>query len=888
MVRCPSCATENPDTARACISCATPLAPPSRLPTLSEPGRAPVSPISSTTLDEGRFPPGTLLSERYRIVGLLGRGGMGEVYRANDLRLGQAVALKFLPEETARDGRALARFHNEVRIARQVSHANVCRVYDIGEVEGVPFLSMEYVDGEDLGSLLRRIGRLPADKALDIARRLCAGLAAAHDKGVLHRDLKPSNIMIDGRGQVRITDFGLAAVTGDLEAAEIRHGTPAYMAPEQLAGREVSVKSDLYALGLVLYEMFTGKRAFEAESLAELVRLQQNAAPPGMTTTVRDLDPAVERVIRRCLAPDPRNRPASALAVAAALPGGDPLAAALAAGETPSPEMVAAAGETEGLRPVMAISMFAVILAVLLVLAALGGKFNLIARTPFDNSPGDLAVMARDMLKRLGYAQRPQGTAGAMDYADAYLDYMRAHQPAARRWTHLAAGQPAPIEFWYRQSPRALDPGSELRIRWDNPPFTVPGMLRMRLDMQARLLDFEAAPPQFEAATNPAPAPDWSAFFAAAGLNPARFTSAPPQWTPAVASDTRAAWTGAWPAAPEIPIRIEAAAWRGKPVSFRIIQPWTRPVTMESQRVGENAGHFTVIAVFLSVLAVACLLARHNFKANRGDRRGAARLAYMVLWIGMLRLLFQMRHVASMNELNNLIDAMGLSLFLAAGIWTLYLALEPYVRARWPQTLISWTRILAGHVRDPLVGKHILIAVLFGLVFPLFGKFKQIWETRLGEPPELMDLDNLMGVRALTGHFLKHLIGGLEFSLACFLLIFLLRLILRRSWLAGVGFVLFLTLTATLGSHYLWIDVPFFAGGYTLAFLVLLRFGLTPLVIGLTIADFLGSSPLTLDPSAWYFGLSMAVLLIVAAIAGYGFQTSMAGRRLIKDELLES
>jgi len=211
----------------------------------------PRSPISSSDLDEGRFPPGTLLAERYRIIGLLGRGGMGEVYRANDLLLSSAVALKFLPEETARDGRALDRFHNEVRIARQVSHSNVCRVYDIGEVDGLPFLSMEYVDGEDLASLLRRIGRLPSDKAIDIARRLCAGLAAAHERGVLHRDLKPANIMIDGRGEPRITDFGLAAVAGNLEAAEIRHGTPAYMAPEQLAGREVSRQSDIYALGVL-------------------------------------------------------------------------------------------------------------------------------------------------------------------------------------------------------------------------------------------------------------------------------------------------------------------------------------------------------------------------------------------------------------------------------------------------------------------------------------------------------------------------------------------------------------------------------------------------------------------------------------------------------------
>src|SRR3984893_9538185 len=167
---------------------------------------------------------------------------MGEVYRANDLLLGQTVALKFLPARATSDENTLARFRNEVRIARQISHPNVCRVYDIGEAEGSTYLSMEYVDGEDLASLLRRIGRLPQDKALEIARQLCAGLAAAHREGVLHRDLKPANVMLDGRGRAVMTDFGLASLAERIEGYDARSGTPAYMAPEQLAGQEVTAK----------------------------------------------------------------------------------------------------------------------------------------------------------------------------------------------------------------------------------------------------------------------------------------------------------------------------------------------------------------------------------------------------------------------------------------------------------------------------------------------------------------------------------------------------------------------------------------------------------------------------------------------------------------------
>ena len=211
-MQCRACLAEILDTSYFCPSCGAAIAG-SEAPTFAAPPGRPRP--SSASITQGRFIPGTMLAGRYRIVGLLGRGGMGEVYRAEDLKLGQPVALKFLPDERRRRPDRLARFHQEVRIARQVSHPNVCRVYDIGEADGRHFLSMEYMDGEDLASLLRRIGRLPADKALELARQLCAGLAAAHDRGVLHRDLKPANVLIDGRGRASIADFGLAGLTDD-------------------------------------------------------------------------------------------------------------------------------------------------------------------------------------------------------------------------------------------------------------------------------------------------------------------------------------------------------------------------------------------------------------------------------------------------------------------------------------------------------------------------------------------------------------------------------------------------------------------------------------------------------------------------------------------------
>ena len=287
------------------------------------------------------------------------------MYRAEDLRLTQVLAIKFLPEALVKDEAMLARFHSEVRVARQVSHPNVCRVFDIGDADGIPFLTMEYIDGEDLSSLIRRIGRLPQDKAIEVSRQICAGLAAAHERGVVHRDLKPANVMLDGAGKARITDFGLAGIAANIQGAEVRAGTPAYMAPEQLSGKEVTVKSDIYSLGLVMYEVLTGRRAYDAATLPELIKSREEGTITNPSTIVKDLDPLIERVILRCLDKDPAKRPASALQVAAALPGGDPLAAALAAGETPSPEMVAAAGTTEGMNPKWALACLLSVLALM-------------------------------------------------------------------------------------------------------------------------------------------------------------------------------------------------------------------------------------------------------------------------------------------------------------------------------------------------------------------------------------------------------------------------------------------------------------------------------------------------------------------------------------------
>jgi serine/threonine protein kinase len=870
---------------------------PSSSPRTSSGGGLRSSSGASDSPDEGRFLPGALLADRYRILGLLGRGGMGEVYRATDLRLSQQVALKFLPESTAADPDTLARFHNEVRIARQVSHPNVCRVYDIGEVDGQPYISMEYVDGENLSALLRRIGRLPNDTAIEMTRKLCAGLAAAHDKGVLHRDLKPANIMIDGRGQVLVTDFGLAGIASQIQGAEIRHGTPAYMAPEQLAGTEVTVRSDIYSLGLVLYEMFTGKRAFEANSVAEMTRLRDAAGPPNLVSHVRDLDPAVERVVLRCLDKDPRNRPASALAVAAALPGGDPLAAALAAGETPSPELVARATDREALRPIIALACVVVIAACLAGIPFLQSQTAWISRTPLENSPDALVQKARETARALGYSTKPFDSAYGMRYATDYLHDLdgQGKQSGKSRSAlgRLGTGQPTPILFWYRTSPRYMlagNFGNDGDVTWDDPVLDVSGMVEMGLDPQGHLVSFAAVPPQVDESPPSTTPLDGTALLTAAGLDPARFKTAEPHWTPPVGSDQRAAWTGTYPSDPN-PLRVEAAYWRGKLVYFALISPWTRADRMQpaEQTLSQKVLLVVVLSVLCAVVIGACLLARHNVRAGRADWRSAFRLSGFLFALGMASWALSTHHMADSGELIIFVMGLNINLIVALLIWVLYVALEPYVRRRWPQTIISWTRVLNGRLRDPVVGGHLLVGIVFGVFSALSTQIAALLNMHsTGVPSDVVRLDTLRGVAHVASDLIGMLPSSILNTLWVFFLLFVFRVIFRKEWLAAIIFVLFFAGLGSLAhTSSALITLPIRLLQLAVMLYVMLRCGLFPYVVGASVASVLTLFPITSDFSAWYAGSTIFTLICIVALTAFAFHTALAGRPLFKAEFLE-
>jgi hypothetical protein len=851
---------------------------------------------SSEPIGGGRFAPGAIVAERYRVVALLGKGGMGEVYRAEDLRLSQVLAIKFLPERLSQDVSALARFHSEVRVARQVSHPNVCRMFDVGDADGWPFLTMEYVDGEDLSSLVRRIGRLPQDKAIEITRQICAGLAAAHERGVVHRDLKPANIMLDGAGKARITDFGLAGIASTIQGAEVRAGTPAYMAPEQLSGKEVTTKSDIYSLGLVMYELLTGRRAYDAATLPELMKARTEGKITNPSTLVRDLDPLVERVILRCLESDPAKRPASALQVAAALPGGDPLAAALAAGETPSPEMVAAAGEKEGTRPSLAL---ACLIGAFLLLGActyLGYRESGLKYIHQENSGDILAHLARETLGKLGYSAVGNDWASGFSYDEDYLDFLEKKDKPGKNWARVLQERPGLMNFWFRQSPKkmkangywnvSLTPGV---VTFDDPPVTLSGMINLKLDPDGKLIYFQVIPPEREEKTGENyPAVDWRPLFAAAGLNVGDFHAAASTWNSLAAADVREAWDGTWPGSLR-PLHVEAAALRGKPVFFQLMGAWTTPTRMAAPEETGSARASTIFGTcFVLLLAGGGIwLAYRNYSRGKGDRRGAARMAKVVFALEMVVFAARAQLSFSGETLGLVVMAISTGLFVAGALWVLYIALEPYVRRKWPQTIVSWTRLLSGKLRDPMVGRDVLFGTLLGLAWTMVFFVGYLFDIRAGERPLLPQLDYLEGIRATVSVWLGNIIGALAGLLMFFFVLVLLRVVVRNRWLAAALFVIIFTTPKILGSEHPLIDGPVWMIIYGIAAFAVVRFGLIVLAMAGFTANVLLNVPHNVDFSAWYTPSVVCVLLSFVAIAVWGFYAALGGQKVLKDELFE-
>jgi Protein kinase domain len=888
-MKCPACGNEFSGAARLCPLCCSsadmgsgPTLEPEASPrgvvppgdslgaTPRKRSSSPSGHISTSSGYEAHYVPGTILADRYRIVSPLGKGGMGEVYRAEDLKLGQTVALKFLPRSLAQTDQAQERFTREVRLARQVSHPNVCRVFDLGEIREVgdagkhtelTFLTMEFVDGEDLASLMRRIGRLPSDKALEIAQQLCAGLAAAHENGIVHRDLKPANIMLDGRGRVRITDFGLAGLVAEIEGANARAGTPAYMSPEQFAGGEVSPKSDVYSLGLVLYEIFTGKRPFHASTIEEMARLRDKNTPTAPSHYVKGLDPHIERVILRCLEKDSGKRPASALQVAATLPGADALAAAIAAGETPSPETVAAAGESVSMSTAASVALLAAVLLGIASSALLARYANVLGAIHGGKPPDVLAERAREVIVRGGH--NPNAADSAWWFEANREDLPR-----------LSRGSPDGMRFIYRQSPQPMIPQNQFTIvDRSNPPPDVPGMVTVVLNAVGQLREFSAVPVPDE---QPGPPAEWSALLSEAGFGAAQLAAPDPKVLPPTAFDARQDWRASDSGQT---ITITAAAYHGKPVYFR-----TAPLALKPAESGERTRSVSDIMFVVAVLVCGiggCFLARRNVRRGRGDRQGALRVAAFIFFTEILGWALAAHFFPDAGEeYGAFISGCGESLYVAGFMWILYLAVEPYVRRRWPGMLISWTRVLSGNFHDSRVGRDVMMGALGGAAMAI-----------------IQDVLNALPAWFPVAHILpiapsQFVLGGpasmlaalgvqsslaVQWALATVSFLLVARVVMRRDWLAVIVSGVCLGMVV-LAADNIVLAVTAALLCSLVVYGLLFRFGLLSVAVTLFFYFVLRRWPLTLDFSQWFVWRSVFSMSLLIGIAACAFKTINVGR----------
>jgi hypothetical protein len=334
---------------------------------------------------------------------------------------------------------------------------------------------------------------------------------------------------------------------------------------------------------------------------------------------------------------------------------------------------------------------------------------------------------------------------------------------------------------------------------------------------------------------------------------------------------------------------VEAASWHGKPVFFQLISSWTKPDRMiqADDNSHGKALEIALVIFLLAMLAGAIWLARRNYLLEKSDPQGALRLGLLIFILQMLVWLFSGHFVPSLGTFGLFILAASGALVWATVLYVIYMAIEPYIRRHWPHAIISWSRLMAGRIRDPLVGRDLLFGVILGIVWCVIITLLSLALTRIGATPGFGSSDLLLGPRAVIGACLGQLALSVQGTLGFFFLMFVFRVIFRKPWLAALMFVAFWTLVKTYDSHHLWLVLPAIVAIYGIAAFVVLRFGFIALATGMLTADLLANIPIPTDLSAWYVGGPAVVVLLVVAIAVWGCYTALAGQKVLKENLFE-
>jgi hypothetical protein len=513
----------------------------------------------------------------------------------------------------------------------------------------------------------------------------------------------------------------------------------------------------------------------------------------------------------------------------------------------------------------------------------LNARISVLGHAAPELPPEALAFRAQEILRQLDYFEKPEVTAYGFEYASLdYLSYLDQHH-ISNRDALLASHQPAVVGFWFRQSQEPiwadgfLVQGSQIgAVAYDSPANTAPGMIRLMLDSDGRLIDFQARPPALSGATVDLRSPDWTPLFDVSGLDQSRFSPEPPEQTPPMAFDQRAAWVGTFVEGRTEKVRVEAAQWQGRLVFFNITGEWTQAQAIVPE------GRAVLYLLFIPLLAGAGWSAWNNLRLGRGDRRGAGKIAAVIFLSMTCVWLLEGQHVGSFWELHLAVSALSLAAFVAGLIWLLYIGIEPNVRRNWPDALISWTRLEAGRLRDPLVASHILAGIAISCtMFPVINALNlagsRLWGPWALNPISLLPLN---GVARYLGELLFIVVVGTLTVTGLLFIVVSLRLLTRRTIVADIaGSVL-------LGASALSVSAGFLEnfGRVALTTVVyyalvwmLRRFGLLTAWMGVMAGAMLTRTPLTF--SSWYTGRSLALLLVFIAIDLWALWVILAAAR---------